>query len=86
MRLAISTAVIAVALAGSAGEVRSNTVSEPKCLKAEINPVTGHLLCIDPLGAPVEAPPEETMRPCKPEQARGQWTYGSGCTQELDGM
>ena len=28
--------------------------SAPKCRKAEVNPVTGHVLCIDPLGAPVD--------------------------------
>ena len=44
----------------------------PKCLKAEVNPVTGHVLCIDPLGAAVEPPPPEAALPCKkPEEARG---------------
>ncbi|MEZ5827800.1 MAG: hypothetical protein R3D01_05170 [Hyphomicrobiales bacterium] len=27
--------------------------------RAEINPVTGHVMCIDPLGAEVEALPED---------------------------
>jgi hypothetical protein len=57
-----------------------------KCLKAEINPVTGHVLCIDPLGAPVEAPPEEAKLPCKPEDVRGQWSYGPNCTPMPEGM
>ena len=26
----------------------------PSCLTAEVNPVTGHVLCIEPLGAAVE--------------------------------
>ncbi|MGA7456555.1 MAG: hypothetical protein WBW51_04405 [Methyloceanibacter sp.] len=40
-----------------------------KCLKAEINPVTGHVLCIDPLGATIK-PPEAAL-PCKkPEEVR----------------
>ena len=56
-----------------------------KCLKAEINPVTGHVLCIDPLGAPVEAPPEEAKPRCKPEDARGQWSFGPACTPEIGG-
>ncbi len=48
----------------------------PKCLKAEVNPVTGHVLCIDPLGAAVEPPPPEAALPCKkPEEVRGQWSY-----------
>lgn len=84
MRLAIVTATIIVALTGSsAAEERAES---PKCLKAEINPVTGHILCIDPLGAPVEAPPEQAKLPCKPEDVRGQWSYGPACTPEPDGM
>ncbi|MGZ8399732.1 MAG: hypothetical protein ACXWVI_00295 [Methyloceanibacter sp.] len=36
--------------------------------------MTGHVLCIDPLGAAVEAPSPEAKLPCKrPEEARGQW-------------
>lgn len=87
MRLTIITAAIMVALIGvsAAGEETKSTPG-PKCLKAEINPVTGHILCIDPLGAPVEPPPEQAKLPCKPEQARGQWTYGPGCTPVPDEM
>jgi len=59
----------------------------PKCLKAEINPVTGHVLCIDPLGAAVEPPPPEAKLPCKqPEEARGQWSYSPNCMHEIEGM
>ena len=61
-------------------------MAEPKCLVAEINPVTGHVLCLKPLGAPVEAPPEEATLPCKPEDARGQWSYGPNCTPVPEGM
>jgi len=87
MRLAIVAAAIMVALTGgSAAEETAKPAPSPKCLKAEINPITGHILCIDPLGAPVEAPPEQAKLPCKPEQARGQWTYGPGCTPEPGGM
>jgi hypothetical protein len=46
----------------------------PKCVTAEINPVTGHVLCINPLGAPVEAPPDEAKPKCK-QDSRGQWTW-----------
>lgn len=66
--------------AGAAGES-----APPKCRKAEINPVTGHVLCIDPLGAPVEAPPEESKPRCKPEDVRGQWSYGPACAPEPGG-
>src|SRR5262245_2959677 len=63
--------------AGAAEEAQA-----PKCHKAEINPVTGHVLCIDPLGAAVEAPPEEAKPRCKPKDARGQWSWGPNCAPE----
>jgi hypothetical protein len=59
----------------------------PKCLKAEVNPVTGHVLCIEPLGAAVEPPPPEAALPCqRPEDVRGQWSYSPNCTPEVEGM
>jgi hypothetical protein len=65
----------------------SEPAAQPKCETAEINPVTGHVFCITPLGAPVEAPPPpEAKPPCKPEDARGQWSYGPNCTVEPGGM
>ena len=83
--LLISAAILldlgGVAAAAAAGE----EAVPPKCRKAEINPVTGHVLCIDPLGAPVEAPPDEAKPPCKPEDARGQWSYGPACAPEPGG-
>jgi hypothetical protein len=51
----------------------------PKCEVAEINPVTGHLMCIRPLGAAVEPPPDDLAPPCKPEESRGQWTWAPNC-------
>jgi hypothetical protein len=77
---------LAVALGGVATAAETEAPAEAKCLKAEINPVTGHVLCIDPLGAPVEAPPEEAKLPCKPEDVRGQWSYGPNCTPVPEGM
>jgi hypothetical protein len=39
----------------------------PKCLQAAVNPVTGHAVCINPRGAPVDPPPAEAFnKPCKP--------------------
>jgi hypothetical protein len=68
----ILSAAIVIGLAGGATAAgTAEPAPPPKCLKAEINPVTGHVLCIDPLGAPVEAPPEEAKPRCKPEDARG---------------
>ena len=60
----------------------SEPAAPPKCETAEINPVTGHVFCIKPLGAPVEPPPPEAKAPCKPEDARGQWSWGPNCTLE----
>jgi len=43
-------------LGGGAAAETAEEAPQPKCRKAEINPITGHVLCIDPLGAPVEPP------------------------------
>ncbi len=56
----------------------------PKCLKAVVNPVTGHAICVDPRGAAVEPPPRSALqRPCKPRAHDGDpWTvyeHWSGC-------
>ncbi|MEO8421873.1 MAG: hypothetical protein ABI457_11830 [Hyphomicrobium sp.] len=54
-----------------------------KCLVAEVNPVTGHAVCINPRGAPVESPPAAALHPCKPRaQDKDDWTvyeHWSGC-------
>ncbi|MBC8014036.1 MAG: hypothetical protein H7X74_08175 [Methyloceanibacter sp.] len=72
-------------IAGVAAAETSEQAAQPKCLKAEINPVTGHVLCIDPLGAPVEPPPAEAKLPCKPEDARASGAMGrsrAGCERK----
>jgi hypothetical protein len=74
-----------VAAAETSAET-SQQAAQPKCLTAEINPVTGHVFCIEPLGAPVEPLAPEAMAPCKPEDARGQWSYAPNCATEPAGM
>jgi hypothetical protein len=76
---------LAFAGAAAAAEPSAET-AQPKCVKAEINPVTGHVFCFEPLGAPVEQPPPEAALPCKEDDARGQWSYGPSCAPEPDGM
>ena len=84
MRVTIGVLLGTALIAGAAAAESTAPKAEPKCLTAEINPVTGHVLCINPLGAPVEAPPDAKL-PCKPEDARGQWSYGPNCTPTPEG-
>jgi hypothetical protein len=85
-RVTIALLLGMAAMAGGVAAETPGAPSQPKCLTAEINPVTGQVLCINPLGAPVEPLPPEASLPCKPDAARGQWTWGPNCTPELRGM
>lgn len=79
-------AVIVLASGGVSAEPAEQP-AQPACITAEVNPVTGHVLCIEPLGAAVEPPPPEAALPCKrPEDVRGQWSYSPNCTPEVEGM
>ena len=54
----------------------------PVCKRAMVSPGTGTVICVDPFGAAVEAPPPQEA-PCKPgKQTGGVWTPGSGCSEE----
>lgn len=72
--------------AGAAAAETADKAAAPKCVTAEVNPVTGHVFCIEPLGAPVEPPAPEAALPCKADDARGQWSWGPSCTPEPEGM
>jgi hypothetical protein len=63
---------------------RTDGMPGPACKTAEINPVTGHVSCIDPLGAAVEAPPDSIKPKCQ-AQSRGQWTWAPNCTPDPEG-
>ncbi len=70
--------------AESSDQSTQETAAAPKCLKAAVNPVTGHAICLEPKGAPVEAPPVEAyQRPCPPRAHDDDpWTiyeHASGC-------
>jgi hypothetical protein len=76
-RVAMAMSIGAGLACGAA--LAAEEAAAPKCEKAEINPVTGHVLCLEPRGAPVEAPPQAMKPACKPEDARGQWSWGPAC-------
>jgi len=82
----LMVAVVLLA-AGGVSAAPAEQKAQPACITAEVNPVTGHVLCIEPLGAAVEPPPPEEALPCKrPEDVRGQWSYSPNCTPEVEGM
>jgi hypothetical protein len=81
LRITIVALLFLIAGVGAALAEPQQAPATEKCRTAEINPVTGSVICIDPIGAPVEAPPEAAL-PCKPEQSRGQWTWAPSCTPE----
>ena len=77
--LAFVTAILFAggqAFAESAGD--SASAVAPKCLKAEVNPVTGHALCIDPIGVPVDPP----RRPSFPPASRMSASTKLGATAQ----
>ena len=54
--------------------------TQAKCLKAEVNPVTGHVLCVEPLGAPVGPAPSAAENPCRENpRAEGDWSFTPTC-------
>jgi hypothetical protein len=70
------------AFAANAGGTPVPTAA-PTCLEAEVNPVTGHALCINPRGAPVAPPPAASELPCKPDTRTDEaWTYRPKCKSE----
>jgi hypothetical protein len=74
-------------LMAAAGHAAETTAPAPqaKCQKAEINPVTGHVFCFEPLGAPVQAPPGEAKQTCE-QDSRGQWVWAPNCAPTPEGM
>lgn len=83
MRQSVFLAAL-IGLVLAMGAARATEEEPPACKRAEVNPVTGHVLCIDPVGAPVEPPPD-SLRPECAEQSRGQWTFAPNCTPDPKG-
>jgi hypothetical protein len=77
----IVVAVLLATLLSGGAAVAANERQDPACKRAEINPITGHVFCIDPLGAHVEAPPESIAPKCE-RNSRGQWTWAPSCRLE----
>ncbi|HLH11040.1 MAG TPA: hypothetical protein VKV77_04055 [Methylovirgula sp.] len=50
--------------------------SAPKCKVAEINPVTNHAHCIDPVGGVL---PPDAPKPCQNVHQTGNWAMSNTC-------
>jgi hypothetical protein len=85
MREVLLAAVALVALTGPALAAGEADRQAPQCRTAEVNPVTGHVFCIDPLGAKVEAPPSDALSPCAPLKHDGDFTYAPNCKDKPTG-
>ncbi len=73
--LVLGSAAWAGEPAGGAG----GAPEAPTCQVAEVNPVTGHVFCIKPHGAPVEPPTRADIN-CKEEtREAADWTWGPKC-------
>ena len=82
--LAFAATLAAVAVAAD-GDIPASGAA-PTCRKAEVNPVTGHVLCLDPIGAPVEPPPAASEVPCRPDARTNEaWNWGPKCKSEKPG-
>jgi hypothetical protein len=77
--------IVATALAGPAFAADEAKQGSAECRKAEVNPVTGHVLCVEPLGAAVEAPPSDALSPCQKLKHTGDFTYAPNCKDTPSG-
>jgi hypothetical protein len=80
----VGTMLLGAVLSCGASIAAESDAEAPPCKTAEINPVTGHVFCIDPLGVAVEAPPSSTKPKCA-EDSRGQWTWSPNCNLAPEG-
>jgi hypothetical protein len=76
----VASGVLAGERASVAGASEAAAPAAKTCLEAEVKPVTDHALCLNPLGAPVEAPQAASELPCESHpHADGAWTYAPRC-------
>jgi hypothetical protein len=78
-------AKVPLAEAETGQTAQSVSPAAPECRKAEVNPVTGHALCVEPLGAKVEAPPSDAMSAYEPLKHEGDSTYAPNCKDKPSG-
>jgi hypothetical protein len=79
LALGAGLALTAAAQAGATAEDPTEPGKAQTCQVAEVNPVTGHVFCIKPLGAPVEAPTRDEIG-CKEETREAKdWSWGPKC-------
>jgi hypothetical protein len=77
--LGAGLALASAAQAGATAEDAAGPAKAQTCQVAEVNPVTGHVFCIKPHGAPVEAPKRDDIG-CKEEtREAADWTWGPKC-------
>ena len=85
-RIGIAMWCVALAVGFGAAGPAGAEGQAPACKRAEVNPVTGHVLCVNPLGAPVAPPPKAD--PCKtgegaPDSSKdADFTFRPTCTEE----
>ncbi len=85
MRCGRMSALAGVLLVAGGAHAEPAGEAQAKCEVAEVNPVTGHVFCIKPQGAPVEPPPEDIAPPCEADASRGQWSWQPTCRPAPEG-
>lgn len=82
---ALSLVFTAPLLAEDAGKT-ATPAAKGKCRVAEVHPITGHLECVDPPGAPIEQPKQRLLPPCPPEtkaeaqaSKKHEWVVQTNC-------
>ncbi len=63
----------------------AQAADQAKCEVAEVNPVTGHAICVKPIGAPVEQPSPDMLQTCDPAHKNDPaFSFGPNCKPAPD--
>ena len=83
--IALTLAWAAPAMADKTGKTPAPAAAKVKCKVAEVHPITGHLECVDPPGAPIEQPKKRLLPPCPPEKPGDkkskEWVVQTNCVK-----